>query len=98
MPQTFTPVSGGSQTLAPCQDLGLQGRVPIEGQHTRQEYRRTVAKLVCLHPVVATQEFRLSVSRLCSQEVQLQVFESSFPGLHKPNDMPAADQSPAVTS
>ena len=84
---------GGLKLLLP-----VRIRVPIEGHHTRQEHRCTVARLVCLHPVVATQEFRLSVSRLCSQEVQLQVFASSFPGLHKPNDMPAADQSPAVTS
>ena len=47
MPQTFTPVLLGSQTLAPCQDLGLQGRVPVEGHQviTRQEHRRTTARL-----------------------------------------------------
>ena len=47
MPQTFTPVLLGSQTLAPCQDLGLQGRVPVESHQviTGQEHRLTVARL-----------------------------------------------------
>lgn len=108
MPQTFTPCSLGVSNSC-CQNLGLQGRVPIEGHQviTRQEHRRTVASfdlktplcwLLCLHLVLAMQEFRLSVARLCSREAQLQVFVSSFPSLHKPNDLPAADRSPAVTS
>lgn len=77
MPQTFTPCSLGVSNSC-CQNLGLQGRVPIEGHQviTRQEHRHTVASFdlktpsagfYVSHLVLAMQEFRLSVARLCTK-------------------------------